>query len=109
MMEVVMGLMHWEAALVIITAIYTAGTLALWYTTHRSYKAMRDAFKLNFIAALHAIQRSPTATPPRDGFLHLQNEEYTRVKFETLLFHAFPDLYEEFIEKSKTSREQQTP
>jgi hypothetical protein len=100
-----MGLMDWDAALVIITGIYTAGTLALWYTTHRSYKAMRDALKLNFLVALHTAQQSSSS---RDLF-ELQAHEYNRAQYETLLQHAFPDMFEEFMREDDTTQEQQEP
>jgi hypothetical protein len=41
--------------------------------------------------------------------LQEQQWQYNKVKYETLLYHAFPDIFEEFTETNKTPREEQRP
>lgn len=48
--------------------VYTVGTILLWRVTARALEATRDAFKLNFLIALHTIEKEPLsgAGDPRD-------------------------------------------
>jgi hypothetical protein len=39
-------------------AVYTVGTFLLWWTTRRTLRAMRDAFRLNFLLACREATRT---------------------------------------------------
>jgi hypothetical protein len=78
--------------------IYTIGTLALWSVTRRSIEAVRDAFKLNFLLAVHSLRfqgRSSMHNP--EQYFRDIIESQNRKKFIELLKRTFPHDYESLV------------
>ena len=45
----------------IATVVYTIGTFLLWHSTRNALDTTKDAFKLNFLVAVHQIKLAQTA------------------------------------------------
>jgi hypothetical protein len=77
----------------IATTIYTIGTLALWWTTTKTLKAMResldltrDAFKLNFLIAVQEADELRRNRTVGSAFLN-----------RDLLQRVFPEVFDSLI------------
>jgi hypothetical protein len=60
---------------------------------------MRDAFKLDFIAALHSTRES---SPSRNLF-ELEAHAYNQQRYEALLRSVFPSVYEELAREGDSA------
>jgi len=79
----------------IATVVYTIGTFLLWRSTKKALDATNDAFKLNFLVAVHQIKLAQTApvgptAPVRSPFI-ISSEAIETLK------RVFPTAYESLL------------
>jgi hypothetical protein len=86
---------HSSWVLVFVTAIYTGGTILLWNTTRKALDGTRDAFKLNFLMAVHEIRHSKDSNIPDNAPRMLSGfvTKRGRDEYLKLLQSTFPNEY----------------
>jgi hypothetical protein len=82
---------------VLVTIVYTIGTLLLWGTTRRSVRAMEHVVKLTFLQALYEAKR-PAERPTNlvqnpGGLIRYGADRRYQQQYEAALRQAFPQLY----------------
>lgn len=90
----------WQMVSALATIVYTVGTFLLWLTTRRALRDARDAFRLNFIVALHTLEES-VADAVGDTGHWINAEETRRERALKLIQKVFPGEWELLVPRTK--------
>lgn len=85
------------------TVVYTIGTFLLWRSTKKALDATKEAFKLNFLMAMHQISTSAdvSGTDPSGRFAGM----FRQARTLDALKRVFPELYETLFPPKETAPE----